>query len=457
MIHNLRLALIPAYLLLCLTLGGASAAGFWANMVLQLLAIPILFWSLVAERRAPMSAAARQLLALLVAAGLVVVLQLVPLPPEVWTRLPGRREVAEGFALLGQPLPWMPVSLAPHRTIASALWLLPAAAVLLGIIRLGAFRATWLAWVLAVVTIFSVALGALQVVGGEDSSWYFYEITNFGVATGFFSNANHMATLLVSTIPFLAALYLGARRSRRSVQKSSGLFVILVGTLIVVFVGIATNRSLAAAGLSVPVLAASLLMLLARKRRMPAWSPVLIAILVLGSVAVVFSAPLGNNLTSQEARSAEESRYTSFTRTLDAAAGFMPVGSGIGTFQEIYPATEDATAVTRFYMNHVHGDYIELALETGVAGMLVILLFLLWWARRVVYIWIGDDPDHFARAATIASAAILAHSIVDYPLRTAAISALFAICCALMAEPRARVRQSQKPPPENQARHLSAD
>jgi O-antigen ligase len=135
----------------------------------------------------------------------------------------------------------------------------------------------------------------------------------------------------------------------------------------------------------------------------------------------------------------------------------MPVGSGIGTFQEIYPATEDATAVTRFYMNHVHGDYIELALETGVAGMLVILLFLLWWARRVVYIWIGDDPDHFARAATIASAAILAHSIVDYPLRTAAISALFAICCALMAEPRARVRQSQKPPPENQARHLSAD
>jgi O-antigen ligase len=174
-------------------------------------------------------------------------------------------------------------------------------------------------------------------------------------------------------------------------------------------------------------------------------------------VAVVFSAPLGNNLTSEEARGKEESRYTSFTRTLEAAGAYMPVGSGIGTFQEIYPGREDPAATTRWYMNHVHGDYIELALETGAPGLLVILLFLAWWMRRVFSIWSADDPDYYARAATIASAAILAHSIVDYPLRTAAISALFAMCCALMAEPRARVRQNHKPPPEEQARHLSAD
>ena len=96
-------------------------------------------------------------------------------------------------------------------------------------------------------------------------------------------------------------------------------------------------------------------------------------------------------------------------------------------------------------MNHVHGDYIEIVLETGAAGFLLILLFLIWWARRVAAIWGSEDKDVFARAATIASAAILAHSVVDYPLRTAAISAIFAMCCALMAEPRAKVR------------HLSAD
>jgi O-antigen ligase len=107
-------------------------------------------------------------------------------------------------------------------------------------------------------------------------------------------------------------------------------------------------------------------------------------------------------------------------------------------------------------MNHVHGDYIELALETGIPGLLVLALFLLWWARRCVLIWRAEEPDYFARAATIASAAILAHSAVDYPLRTAAISALFAMCCGLMAEPRAQTRRSERSA-TTRARHLSAD
>ena len=41
-----------------------------------------------------------------------------------------------------------------------------------------------------------------------------------------------------------------------------------------------------------------------------------------------------------------------------------------------------------------------------------------------------------ARAASIASAAILAHSLVDFPLRTAAISAAFAMFAALLADRR---------------------
>ena len=40
--HHLRIALVPAFLLLCLVLGGASAAGIWSNMLLQLLAIPLI-------------------------------------------------------------------------------------------------------------------------------------------------------------------------------------------------------------------------------------------------------------------------------------------------------------------------------------------------------------------------------------------------------------------------------
>jgi O-antigen ligase len=453
----LRLATVPAFLFICLILGGASAAGLWANLLLQLIGILIIGWALIAQRRTPMSAAGRQLFALVIAMLLVILVQLIPLPPAIWTLFPGREQVAEGYRLLGLPLPWLPVSLTPHLTLASALWLLPALAVLLGIVKLGSFKASWIAWVIIIVAAMSVAVGALQLSSGDQSGWRFYRVTNYGAATGFFANANHLATLLLVTIPFLAALYAGARRGSRSAQRASGLLVIVLGALAVVLVGLGINASLAGVGLAVPVVGASLLMVRSRKKKLPIWSAPAVAVLAAAALYVVFSAPLGNNLTGENARANPGSRYTSFTYSIEAAKDFMPLGSGIGSFVNIYRTYENQAAITRTYMNHVHGDYIELALETGVVGLAVLLIFLLWWGRRVVAIWRSEEVDQFARAATVASAAILAHSAVDYPLRTAAISAIFAACIALMAEPRARTGRSEAAEPEKKARHLSAD
>jgi O-antigen ligase len=460
MAHYLRLGIVPAFLLLCLVLGGASAAGFWANMALQLAAIPILFWALIVRRGTPTATPGRQLIVLTVLMLLVPLLQLVPLPPSIWAALPGRGPVADAFGLIGKPLPWLPISLAPARTIASVLWLLPALAILFGIVRLGNFKAAWIAWTVAIVAALSVAIGALQLAGGDMSPWYFYRITNYGATVGFFANANHLATLLVATIPFLTALYLNARSKGRSAKRASGLLVMLGGALAVVMVGIVINTSLAGIGLMVPAAAASgLLMLRARrKRKLPIWWTGVVALLLAGAVAGIYFAPISNNLTSAGARSDPASRYQSFELSSKAAGDYLPLGSGIGTFQQIYPSYEDPDRVTRFYMNHVHGDYIELALETGVPGLIVLILFLLWWVRRTVSIWRAEEADYFALGATIASAVILAHSLVDYPLRTAAISALFAACLALMADPRPRVRQRlREEAPENKARHLSAD
>ena len=97
--------------------------------------------------------------------------------------------------------------------------------------------------------------------------------------------------------------------------------------------------------------------------------------------------------------------------------------------------------MTNTYVIHAHNDYAELALETGVAGILLMLLFLAWWAVAVWRVWRTAEAGPFARAASIASAAMLVHSLVDFPLRTAAMSACFAMCLALLADRRA-------PPPK---------
>lgn len=457
MTQRLRHLPVPLLFLACLVAGGASAAGHWSNLALQLASLPLLVAAAVARRGSPLNAASRQVLLLLAATLALVALQLLPLPPALWSHLPGRAPVADGFRILGLPLPWLPLSLEPYRTVASALWLLPAAAVLLGIVVLGVYRASWIAWCLAGVAIVGVALGALQLAGGEGSVAYLYEITNHGAMTGFFANANHFATLLFATIPFLAALYCKATAKDRSIKRSSGLLVILAGILALICVGFAGAASIAGIAIALPVLAASVILVISRNRRPPRWSGAVLVLLVAGSVAGAFASPFNNNLTGKQAHTAEDSRQRSFSITAQAAREYFPLGSGIGTFQEVYRQHEDPAAINRFYMNHAHSDYLELALETGLPGLLLIAVFILWWGRRTWLLWRTDNPDPFARAATIAVGGILAHSLVDYPLRTAAVSALFAVCCALMAEPRSKVQTRTSRDAGSSARHLSAD
>jgi hypothetical protein len=152
-------------------------------------------WSLSARRRTPIGTPARQLIALMVCGLLIVAVQLVPMPPSLWTELGGRERIAAGFNLLGQPLPWLPISLSSRSTLASGLWTIPAVAMLLVVARLGAFRLSWLAWTIVAVAVVSTAIGALQV---ADPSWYFYQVTNFGFGVGFFrqrESSSHPASL----------------------------------------------------------------------------------------------------------------------------------------------------------------------------------------------------------------------------------------------------------------------
>jgi hypothetical protein len=58
-----------------------------------------------------------------------------------------------------------------------------------------------------------------------------------------------------------------------------------------------------------------------------------------------------------------------------------------------------------------------------------------------------------ARAGTVASAAILAHSLVDYPLRDPAIQALFAMSLAFMVVRRKRAGVGT----ERSPRHLGLE
>ena len=119
--HEMNFVLVPIYIFLCIVLGG-SVQGIWGNFILQILAILLIAWSLITQRELRVAASAKPLLLIVGAVLALIAIQLVPLPPAVWGLLPGREFIAEGFRLLGQPLPWLPISLTPYETLVTAFY-----------------------------------------------------------------------------------------------------------------------------------------------------------------------------------------------------------------------------------------------------------------------------------------------------------------------------------------------
>jgi O-antigen ligase len=449
--RSARQAVAPVYLFACLILGG-SAQGIWQNMVLQLAGIAIIGWAAADRGDEPLVAPALQLLLIAILGIAVVAAQLIPLPISLWSQVGGRGAFAAQYPILGLKPSSLPLSLSPYDSLDSLLGLIPPIAMLCAIVRLKAYRPLWLALALLAGTVAGILLGALQVASAQEvqSPWYLYAETNLGTAVGFFANVNHMATLLVISVPFLAAIAAAARSA--SVQRYSAVLALCAGGGLVIIVGLGLNGSLAGYGLVLPVLAASALIVLSPGSRLRLWAVVLAALLLVGAVAALETTSIGSGRFGQETATSVQSRTAILSTTSKALKDFFPVGSGLGSFKGVYHLYEHPSEVTNTYVIHAHNDYVELALETGAAGLVVLALFLVWWVATVWRVWRTAEAGPFARAASIASAAILVHSAVDFPLRTAAISACFAMCLALLAARRTpRVADASDLRP---ARHL---
>ena len=428
---------------------GGSAQGIWGNALFQLIGLAIIAWSAAVATDEPLLRPARQLLWLIIAALAVVALQLIPLPASLWPHLGGREQLAEGYRVLGLAVPYRPLSLAPYNALSTLLALLPAIAMFCAIVRLKAYRPHWLILALLAGAFGGILLGALQVSSPDPrtSPWYLYRQSSFGFPAGFFANVNNMGMLLVICLPFLAALAVSARGGSK--QRYSVALVLSAAAALVLIVGIALSRSLAGFGLVAPVLFASALIIVpiksALRRRLVAAA----AALFIAAAGVLVVSPIGERTLGTS--TSVQSRMESMSTTARAALDFLPFGSGLGTFQGVYRLYEDPDRVNAVRMNHAHNDYLELLLELGLPGALLIAAFLAWWAVAAWRAWRYPDAGPFARAASIATAALLAHSLVEFPLRTAALSACFAMGLALLVErrPRATERADLRP-----TRHL---
>lgn len=443
--------LCAATILAALLLGGGTRSGFLSDTLLQFLCLPLLLASMWQISGLPAEAPVRKA-GLLCALLLVIpLLQIVPLPPVIWTNLPGRGPQKEAFELVGQGVPWMPISATPGSTLLGLLSLVVPLSIFFGTSLLGFRDRRLLSLLVIAVGTVSAFVGLSQVAGGTAGGLRFFEFDNSSEAVGFFANRNHFAALLYCVLllsfAWIAALALsGAEVPAGSHWLSSTAVLPLLAGLAIVLVLLAAEamaRSRAGIGLTMASLVGGFLIAFVGRRNSFGSLP---AQIVAGSMAlaIVFVAQLA--LYRIMARFGSDplldARIPLADTTFEAVRQFMPFGSGVGTFVPIYAMFEKPSDLrVDAFANRAHNDLLEMGLELGLFGILILAVFALWFGIRLVRVWrtpqgreIGFN-DFLQRAASILVLLLIAHSLVDYPLRTGALMAMFAFACGLLVQP----------------------
>ena len=417
---------------------GGGGTYEWPDAIVQLAALPLLAWALFKLTLSKLGRPGRWAIGLLSAIFAWPLLQLTPMPPSLWTGLPGRGQIASAYEAAGIPLPWLPISLYPSATWLGLISLLPATAVFLAMLSLERRSRRVVIVLIFVIVLASVVLNMLQIMGGEDSPLWFHA-RGRDRAVGFFANANHNAAFLYSAIPFSTAWMIGLLRDDRQNRGIGLALLALLAVTIIIGVTVTQSRT----GMALLFVAGlSSLMLAWRHDRGQSSRRLLRFAIGANLVALLLAFHFGfAGLTQRfQYQGIDDYRWPVSQVTSRAAIANLPSGSGFGTFTQVYEQFAPRTLLLdgRFYVNHAHNDWLELWLTGGIPAIVLAIGFLAWFVASTSRLWSSSEPRTpvldlvLAQAASIVIVLLLLHSATDYPLRITSVTVLFAIACGYM-------------------------
>lgn len=427
-----NLVAIGAMVLLAFSVffGGASRQHELRLALVELAALPLIVLALPRVLQGPDWPKYRLSVGLFAAVVALPLIQLIPMPSNMWMSLPNRHELTLALELAGLTPGWVPLSLTPDKTWRSFLALLPPLGMYLGVLTMAPRWRLRLIYGLLAATLAAVLLGSAQVASGGEHL-YPWRTTSSGAVVGFFANRNHLATLCLVAIPFFAAL--GARAVRRDSNRLHLWAATFSIGLLIVALGIIRSRTgLVLVG---PVIIASLVAgWLGAGRGKPRGYLLAITAVsaaAIGAIGVVALPPI---IERFDRLGGPEGRLENWPIIAKAAESYLPFGSGIGSFDSVFRSVEPLGSLDPTFFNQAHNDYLETWLETGLFGAVLLVGFLFWFGRQSWNAWseATSTRNDLRRASTIGIAVVLAHSAVDYPLRTATIATIFALMCGLL-------------------------
>jgi hypothetical protein len=432
-LQTVLLVLLCVELTLAMVLGGASRDEPLQLMVVELGALPVLLAAVLIPKRKGFWRENWPALTILLAMLGVPLLQLTPLPPQVWTSFDSHRVAAETLRVAGVSPGWRPFSLTPDATAQAFLWLLPGVSLFLGTLALDhRRRMVAVIWLLGLIAI-SLVLAGLQLSNPESGLFDLRGQTS--LPRGLFANRNHQAMALVVAMPLSAAVISWwSRRRPEAILVHSVLFAGVSGTLMA---GVLLTQSRAGLVLASAAVVASLLVFAfsrdgGRLRRHLGYVGTSVLVVVGAIFAVGAAAAIG-----RWKGLAGDARFETWPLIWDTAAASQPFGTGLGSFVSVFRSVEPAEMVDPTFVNAAHNDYLQLWLEAGMLFPLLFLGFLAWLCISLYRLVAnGGEGSILGRAAGVAIVLLLLHSTVDYPLRTEALAGIFGLLCGCLRPER---------------------
>lgn len=411
-----------------IALGGGGVGAGLANLAVQLAALLVM----AVHRRAFVLFFLHRPGVLAVLVGFSVLLplvQLVPLPPALWSSLPGRDMVEASLEAAGGQ-GWFPVSLDSARTLTSAVGLLvPLVIVVVGSV-LPPERLRWLTGVVVSLGVASMIFGVLDLLGLQSGGG-----VKMGRLSGAFADWNAGALFFDACLLLIVCL----PRAKLSPLP----LLLCIGSAILLLTGVFLTQSRSGTALLTVPLVLLVMRVFWRENsrdnpslRLPIRSLRAFLVVVLATLSLI----LGMLAFSGHSRLAatfdrfavagDGKRAEMREDTLAAVHHYWPIGAGMGTFDEVFQVDESLEYLSPRRAGRAHMDYYELAVEAGIAGVLILLawfawiLFASWKALR--------RPDWMALAGAGVLACCAAQSALSFPLRNQTMLAMAALAIVLL-------------------------
>jgi hypothetical protein len=447
---------LVAYLCIIFLMGGGQRADMQSLVVIRPLALLVCaygLWTLTREQ-------VRHYRFLLLMAGAcfaLVGLHLIPLPPSIWSMIPGREIVTQIDAVAGLGEVWRPITLVPAsgRNAFFSMFV-PLAALILAV-QLDRDALYRLLPVIIIIAVTSGVLGIFQTVGDPKGPLQLHRLGGEGSATGFFANRNHQAALLACLFPMLAVF---AWAGVRSFEKSRfNIAMAIVGGIVLIPLLLVTGSRagfiLGIMGLcSIPILYSKPKIETPKKRKVQKVNYYYVfgglTAILLGLFFILISRGEAFDRLMKE-NAGEDTRFEILPNIIDITTRYLPTGSGAGSFVEVYAMHEKDEHLGPSFINHAHNDIVEVIMTLGLSGAALLIAALIGYTIRLFKVrrtlQVGTRERGFAFLGATIIFFLFAASILDYPLRVPSMICFFAIACVWMAGPfdKNTKKDGQKP------------